>query len=375
MKALVYSIIFSSLIFANHAPLDIVYIGHTKVDHPFVRLVRVFSNAVADDLKINLNFASPNIKATSKEGNLDRYTYEKFAKHYFFLQNKPQAIVSILFRRTGKEILNFSQKSDIPVFIVNTNIPDEDRHDIGNPRSIYKTFMGLVAASEKQAGELLINTLLEKARIKKPKANIEVVGISGPREAYEAIERNSGLKVGIKKHYNVKLHQITFASWNKKTAYKQTLKLLDRYPNLDVIWTASDGMAIGAKKAIVEKQRDVIVGGIDWSNAGIEAVEYGVIDASIGGHYMNGGIALILMYDYFHGLDFKNELGLEINFNMFKLTSKNIKSFKDNFSPDQWHKIDFTKYSKALNPSLKKYNFSLENFIQDIKEYDLKNFQ
>jgi len=76
------------------------------------------------------------------------------------------------------------------------------------------------------------------------------------------------------------------------------------------------------KKAIIEKQREVFAGGI-------EAVECGVIDVSAGGHYVNKGIAIILIYDYFHGQDFKYELRLETNFNMFKLTSSNIKNFNE----------------------------------------------
>jgi len=357
-------------LYAQTKPLEIIYIGHTRVDHPFVKLVSMFSKEVANDLNIQLSFVSPNIKKTSKDGNLNRYIYENFAKHYFFLQHKPDAIISILFRRTGKEILNFSKEGKIPVFIVNTNIPNEDRSDIGIPRGIYKQFLGLVAASEKQAGELVITTLIEQARKEKPNKLLEIVGISGPRETSEAIERNVGLTSGIKKYSNITLKQITHANWRKDIAYKQTIKLLDRYPNLDIIWTASDGMAIGAKKAILEKNANVLVGGIDWSNEGIEAVKNDVIDVSVGGHYLNGGIALVLLYDYFNGIDFKDELGLEINFNMFKLTSENIKTFNQSFSPDQWHKIDFKKYSKKLNPNLKKYNFTLERFIMDIEEYN-----
>jgi len=368
MKNLICILLLALFLQAQHKSLEVVYIGHTRVDHPFVKLVSTFAHAVAKDLNINLNFVSPNMKKTSKEGNLNRYIYENFAKHYFFLQHQPDVFISILFRRTGKEILNFSKDGNVPVFIVNTNISDEDRGDIGEPRGFYKHFLGLVAASEKQAGELVISTLIEKARKKKPNKNLVVVGISGPRETSEAIERNMGLTSGLKKYQNVTLRQITYANWRKDIAYQQTLKLLDRYPNLDIIWTASDGMAIGAKKAIVEKERNVLVGGIDWSDEGIEAVEKGVVDVSVGGHYLNGGIALVLLYDYFHGIDFKDELGLEINFNMFKLTNENIKNFKKNFSPKQWDKIDFTKYSKALNPKLKKYDFSLERFIMDVEE-------
>ncbi len=366
MNKFILILLLSIFVFAQSKPLNVLYISHSKKDQPFVKLVNIFSKAVAKDLNINLRIVFPPDKITSSYGDLNRYTYEDFAKPYFFSKNRPDVIIAILFRKRGKMILEFSRESGIPVFIVNTNIPVDDKIDIKEPRSLYKNFLGLVAADEAQAGELLIKSLLKKVNNHKTDENIEVIGINGPRSAYEAIQRVNGLKRGISNQNNVTLHQVVYANWDTEVAYKQTLRLLDRYPNLDVIWTASDSMAIGAKKAIKEKKRDIVAGGIDWSENGLKYVENGSLDATVGGHFMNGGISLILLYDYFHGKDFKKELGLEINFNMFALTSKNIKKYREEFAPNQWDKIDFKKYSKVLNPSLEKYDFSLGNFINSI---------
>ncbi len=357
MKKFILLLFLPFLLFAESKPLKVVYISHAQPSHPFVKLVNTFANAAAKDLNIDLEIVSP------KE-NLNRYSYAHFAKRYFFAKDKPDVIIAILFRKSGKKILEYSQKSGVPVFIVNTNIADDEEAYIGEPRGKYKNFLGVLAASEKQAGALLANSLIKQ--IKQTNDEIEVVGISGPREAYEAIERERGLKSSAKENSIVKLHQIVHADWRGDIAYKQTLRLLDRYPSLDVLWTASDGMAIGAKKAIVEKNRDIVVGGIDWSKEGIKAVKDGYIDATVGGHFMNGGIALILLYDYFQGIDFKKELGLEINLDMSKLTSENIREYKQNFSPSSWEKIDFKKYSKFYNQNLEKYNFTLDSFMKSI---------
>lgn len=363
-----YILLFSTLLYAEMKPLNVLFISHAKEDQPFTNLVNTFSKAVSKDLNINLKFVFPPDDMISSYGNLNLYTYESFAKPYFFSQNKPDVIISVLFRKTGKQILEFSKESNVPVFIVNTNIPKNDRVDIQEPRSYYQNFLGLVAANELQAGELLFNSLLNKVKKEKLKDKIEVIGINGPRGASESIERENGLKKAVSRQTNVTLHQIVYANWDTEMAYNQTLKLLRRYPNLDMIWTASDSLALGAQKAISELNKNVIVGGIDWSDKGIVNVANGNLDVTVGGHYMNGGIALILLYDYFNGKDFKDELGVEINFDMFSLTSSNIEKYKEDFSSKQWDKIDFKKYSKVLNPSLENYDFSLDRLIKSSKE-------
>jgi len=356
MKKVIFILMVPFFLFAQEKPLKVLYISHTAPNHSFIKLVNSFARAAASDLNIDLKIVSP------KE-HLNRYSYADFAKHYFFIEDKPDVIIAILFRKTGKKILEYSKQSGIPIFIVNTNIPNDERKSIGKPRGKYKGFLGLVAASEQQAGKLLADALFKKANRDK----IKVVGISGTREAYEAIERNRGLEHSVKKHDSVKLYQIVYADWNEDIAYKHTLRLLSRYPKLDVIWTASDGMAIGAKKAILESKKDILVGGIDWSKEGKEAVENGYIDVTVGGHFINGGIALVLIYDYFHGKDFKAELGVEINLDMSKLTLQNIKQYNANFSSSNWDKIDFKKYSKVYNTKLNRYDFSLEKFMNDIE--------
>ena len=162
MRKLILILLLSVFVFAQSKPLNVLYISHSKKDQPFVKLVNIFSKAVAKDLNINLKIVFPPEKLTSSYGDLNRYSYEKFAKPYFFSKNKPDIIISILFRRTGKKILEFSRDSGVPVFIVNTNIPLDDKIDIKEPRSLYKNFLGLVAADESQAGELLFKSLLKK---------------------------------------------------------------------------------------------------------------------------------------------------------------------------------------------------------------------
>lgn len=365
MKRIIWFILFLMPLYLTAKPLEVLYIWHTTKEQPFTKITNEFAKAVAKDLNINLKSVYPSKEETSNYGNMNRFSYEEFAKKYFLdTQYKPDVIISVLFRKTGRHILEFSHSSRIPLFIVNTNISQEDEAFVKNPREVYPYFLGLVASNEIQAGKLLLNTLVSQAKRNKPNKTIEVLGISGPREAIEAHHRNEGLYQAIQQQNNTHMHQVVYANWDKQKAYELTKKLLRRHNNgIDVIWAASDSMALGAKQAVKEAGIDVIIGGIDWSKEGIENVKNGQLQASVGGHFLNGGIALILLHDYFKGIDFKNELSSKVNLDMFALTPYNMQEYKNSFSSKNWEKIDFKNYSKVYNKSLKSYTFSLENFI------------
>lgn len=67
---------------------------------------------------------------------------------------------------------------------------------------------------------------------------------------------------------------------------------------------------------------------------------------------------LILLYDYHKGIDFAGELGLKFYSPMHAITAENIDRYRLLLEGVNWEDVDFTKFSKVLNPSLKHYDFS-----------------
>ena len=79
-------------------------------------------------------------------------------------------------------------------------------------------------------------------------------------------------------------------------------------------------------------------------------------------------MALILLYDYHHNLDFANELGTEFKIPMFAISKKNIYEYMNSIGKNPvWSKIDFKAFSKVHNKSLKKYDFSWHRILNEIK--------
>jgi hypothetical protein len=74
----------------------------------------------------------------------------------------------------------------------------------------------------------------------------------------------------------------------------------------------------------------------------------------------------VLLYDYEHGRDFA-EAAVQLQPQFFgALHSDNIDAFLNKLGDRNWRKIDFRKFSKVLNPTMKEYDFSLEAILQQL---------
>ncbi len=159
--------------------------------------------------------------------------------------------------------------------------------------------------------------------------------------------------------------------WSREKAYLQTQGVLRQYPGLSVIWVANDPLALGALNAVREigkiPGKDVMIGGLNWDLPALLEVRDGGLVVSVGGHFMTGGWALILLHDYFHGRDFA-EIGTELQLPLFSsLDRQRVINYLDVFGDGDWSKIDFRSFSKVFNPDLSRYDFSLENVYRNLK--------
>jgi len=349
--------------YASDKTISVTYISHIDNEQAFGQMLYSFAQSSAKDLNIDLNIAYP-------DHNLNRYEYYNFAKEIFSVKPKPDFVIAVFFRTLSESLLKLSAQYDTPIFIVNTNIPTEDKLYVGQPREKYKGFLGLIAANEQQAGYQLAKYLLQASRVHNSNKPKHILAISGPHETTEAMERNKGMLKALEEDKDAELYQMFYTNWDADKAYFLTDKVVKRYKDIDIFWTASDGLALGVKKALVDNyyNEDVVVGGIDWTTSGINAVSDNYVNATVGGHFMNGGFSLVLLYDYFHGHDFKEELGTQINLNMSLLSKENVKGYSNAFSSNNWDAIDFKKYSKHINPTLNKYDFSLNSLFLNLHE-------
>jgi hypothetical protein len=104
----------------------------------------------------------------------------------------------------------------------------------------------------------------------------------------------------------------------------------------------------------------ILTGGIDWETEGLTDIKTNKMTTSLGGHFMQGGLALVLLYDYHHGKDFVSELGTRIDMRLSALTHANIQVYHNILEDGKWDRIDFKNLSKCYNSKRSKYNFDLK---------------
>ncbi len=341
-----------------HASIKVLYIAPSGLGFQFHQDVSRFMLAVADDLDVELDvITTMGASPAMAQQRISTYIEEN---------GKPNYIISTIQRRITYQLLQLSSKQKIPFYTVNTDILKEEMKLIDKPRGKFRYWLGQMVPNDKNAGKILASALIQLAQ-KKPSAykasdNLyHLIGISGGRDSSVSFNRNQGLLESIENNNDVILHQIQFSDWSDNYAFSITPKLLKRFPTTKLIWAASDQLASGVFRAIPDK--NVLIGGIDWSIEGLNAVKKGELAVSVGGHFMEAGWALLLLHDHFHGIEFADTLGTRIDTEMSMVDKHNIDDFL-NIHKHGWSQFDFKHFSKVHNTSLSIYDFSLQALLK-----------
>jgi len=317
--------------------------------------VILFAQASADDLKINLNVVY------NKAGH--RRSYVKTIESILKGKNKPDAFIAASYLKKTTDIIELAERYQVPLIMFNNDLPKKTIAAVGPPRSKYKYFIGQVMSDDQHLGYVLADHLIKHAQQRNKRGDIQITGISGTRDSPESHARNQGLINAIAQHDNVSLKQIVFSDWQVSTSYRKATSLISRYQELDIIWCASDLMALSSLKAITESNRNIVSGGIDWSSQAIHSIKNGQLTASSGGHFTTAGYALVLLYDYLNGKDFSYNQQSIYKIPGGLVHQGNIDKYFSILTTRQWQKVDFTRYSRVINPQNTRYDFSFERLL------------
>lgn len=267
------------------------------------------------------------------------------------------------------EQLKLAEFAQIPVFLV-ANRPNTYQHSvIGAPRTEFKYWLGSLTPQAEAAGYMTGQALVKEgvqAKLQDASGRLSMLALSGARSTESSVQRNHGLVLALKDAPQVDLKQMVYADWRQDKAHVQTTYLLQRYPDTRLIWCANDQIAFGAMQALkdvgLQPGKDVLLSAINTSVEAMQALVDGRLSVLAGGHYLSGAWALVVLYDYHHGVDFAMTEGLEMDRPMFAL-----------FSPEQaqhfikaplGYALDFRRYSKHLNPELLHYAFDFQSILE-----------
>ncbi len=325
-----------------------------------------FMQAVSHDL--NIDFEIVHSKSNS-------YSLKKDGMAIVNERNKPDYFITGYWEGVTDKLIDKADERGIGFFLVNTVIDEQDRPKVKRPRTKYPYWLGHMAPDDLNAGYLLAEILIKKSQSLgnvSQDGKINLVGIIGEGESSVTYYRHKGLEQCVAEFDNVNLLKVISSLWSPISAKKTTEELLLEYPQTNIIWSISDGMANGVMQAVEVSDKtlgkDILTGGMDWTDHAMNAIRAGKMVGSIGGHFMEGGWALILLHDYYYGIDFADDLGVQITTPMQAITSSNVEEYISAFGDRDWDKIDFKKFSKKHNENLESYNFSLKAILDQVSK-------
>ena len=322
-------------------PLEIaIFIPH---EDPFWKKAVLFTEEAAGDLDMKLRVYNANDDPDKMIAQVRKT-----------VRSGIDGIIFSTYQNTGEQIFRIAEKNSVPSILINSQLPQADLL----PRTKYEYWIGSVLPDDEKTGSVLIQQLINEAR----QSGIErfnVLAIEGNPRDESSIARIRGLRSFMKHLKGVNSFKIIAGNWKRIKAQEIFLSYYKTQSDVNIVWCANDSMALGVAKAIKELglEEKIVVGGVDWDKAAQEAILNGRMDVSVGGHFLDGAWAAVLLYDYLHGIDFANER-LQFESPMVGITRANFKKFSPFLSLDK-QSLNFRLFSKALNQQLKLYSLDL----------------
>lgn len=344
---------------ANSGP-NVVFLSPD--DSRFWYMVSDFMTEVAKDLGMNLEVVF--------DHDSHRYSYLKIAEHVLGRENKPDYLVFMFREQVANRMLTYANEMGVKVFTFNTDIPAATKASVGGPRETLSNWIGHLVPDNLAAGRALVSILTEQALhmgLIEPEQVLPIVGLSGTLDSSAAKDRQQGLE-DMARSKQSELFQFVDAQWSRQQAKTKTQVLLQRFPQAAAIWSASDGMALGAIDAVkmmgIRPGADVVIGGIDWEPQALEAIRAGELAVSLGRHFMGGGLALLLLHDYHHGFDFSDETSPPmLSYQLKPVTIDNVDKVEKIMDPEHWRNADFRSFSRTLGSGKSKHKQSAEELM------------
>ncbi|MCK5883629.1 MAG: ABC transporter substrate-binding protein [Bacteriovoracaceae bacterium] len=354
-SGILFVILISSQCFSATRP-TVTLISVAGMNDQFWLNVHAVGKAAANDLGINLEILY---------SNRDHYLAVNIARNVANRKNKPDYVIVVGEKNSASRSIPILDKAGIKTFLFGEMTSNESLK-IGQPREKFKNYIGKRAIDDYMAGYLSAKYIFEKAiELKRHDSNgkINILSLEGVRETSFNSERVRGLQKAMKEFPQVVLLQSVSANWNYNDAKRVVGRLLARHKHskISAIWCANSQMARGAQNAF----KNNLVSGVDWGNDDVQSIADRSISAAAGGHVLELGWILTMLYDHHFGKDFSASMYKnKVTLMDYKLAKKILKWF----GKGQWGTIDFKKFSKAYNPTLKKYNMNFSAALNSLNK-------
>ncbi|MBV8166858.1 MAG: ABC transporter substrate-binding protein [Alphaproteobacteria bacterium] len=326
---------------------------------------------------------SATMQAAAGQLNIDvdiRYTkrnYERaiqITKDFLAETPPPDYLVATNDIGVGGDVIKLADAAGVPLILLSNDLDPKDWKTYGEPRTKYRRWLGSIVPDHEGGGYEIAEAVLGEAQRIKSTRPLNLIALAGDAETPASNDRVHGLQraFGVFQQLLGKdaVKMVAFANgdWTEAGAYAWMKQVLPTVPRADAVWAANDPMAFGLLRALEEAGynpgKDVVVGGLNWSQGGIDRVLNGEMLLTHGGHFLGGAWVMVLIRDNRDGRDFAEE-DVRLQFPMGAFYKPIAQRFPDIGKID-WRRVDFRSFSKSRNPNVQRYAFTPDAVLNQL---------
>lgn len=303
------------------------------LDSEFWNRYIAFTKTAAEQLGVELVI----LNADNKPDNMIQFTQD-------LVSRKVDGIISVGYWSSAPPTIKFAERAGIPV-VITDSYPDFNPQSEGAPN-----YIAFVGPSDLDAGYHMGQALL--AALKPGADGKKVIGVvNGTPGTSVAIDRRKGLDQAIAEEGADK---VTIAgevdgNFTRDQAMTAFESLYQGHPEIQGVFASNDPMAMGVIGAVERAGKkagtDIQIVGMDLNDSNVTAMKENKQLFSIGGHWLQGGIGLLVMYDYLNGFKVSPEQA-NIKLKLLPMTQADVARFEADF-PGGQPNFDFKAHSQV----------------------------
>jgi ABC-type sugar transport system substrate-binding protein len=295
----------------------------------------------------------------------DHLLAQQQADTVFKRNDLPDFLVVVNEKMIAEPIIKKANAKGVRTLLILNALTDRQKITMGKPRERYPCWIGEIIPDNQKAGYLLAQQLTAQANKNNvPLKKLNMLALTGDYVTPASVDREKGLQDFLVKNPNVQLTHRYVGYWKSQQAQQIVTTILQKNVDIDLIWAANDAMALGAMAAIQQQSKKILVGGINWDAENLKKLASRELAVSVGGHFMVGGWAIVLLNDYATGQDFISESLSFKPAGFSVLTADNMVSRISHFPLYQIDRVNFLKLSQPAQ----RYQFEVEDLITAFDE-------
>jgi ABC-type sugar transport system substrate-binding protein len=259
---------------------------------------------------------------------------------------KVDGLIFVPYFGAGPKGIASAQGANIPSMCVDTTPEDIQ------PGGQFKDYIGFVGPDDETAGYNMADALSKTIRPGSD-GKKKIVAIEGTPGTSVAINRFKGLKRYISEKGDLVLQGSAVGNFVASESQSAMDDLLQRNPDTQGVWCANGGTATGAVASLENAGKtpggDIKVVTMDLNPDNVERVAAGKIEFDTGGHWLQGGFSLIIMFDWLKGKRIADDQRSQI-IKLLPVTKATLPQFKADY-PSGLPEYKVREHSRFYTPN------------------------